>query len=70
MSETFEYDIALSFAGEDRSYVRAVTESLQSQNVKVFYDEYEKVDMWGKDLYEHLHDVYCFWQSKMNPFGN
>lgn len=23
-----------------------------------FYDEYEKVSLWGKDLYVHLHDVY------------
>jgi TIR domain len=24
----------------------------------VFYDEYETVDLWGKDLYRHLSDVY------------
>ncbi len=56
--DQFAYDVALSFAGEDRSYVRAVANSLTSQGVKVFFDEYELVDMWGRDLYEHLHEVY------------
>lgn len=53
-----EYDIALSFAGEDREYVEQVAEHLQCSGVKVFYDKYEQVDLWGKDLYEHLSDVY------------
>jgi len=26
--------------------------------VPLFYDDYEKVELWGKDLYEHLHEVY------------
>lgn len=53
-----EYDIALSFAGEDREYVEKVADYLRLANVKVFYDKYEQVDLWGKDLYEHLSDVY------------
>jgi hypothetical protein len=58
MIKSYEYDVALSFAGEDRNYVRAVADLLTSQKVKVFFDEYELVDMWGKDLYDHLHKVY------------
>jgi hypothetical protein len=58
MVRSYDYDVALSFAGEERNYVRAVAASLRSQEVKVFFDEYEQVDMWGKDLYEHLHEVY------------
>jgi hypothetical protein len=54
----FAFDVALSFAGEDRTYVREVADTLKSQGVKVFYDEYALVDMWGRDLYEHLHEVY------------
>ena len=60
MTKVYDYDVALSFAGEDRIYVRKVAAALQSHEVKVFFDEYEKVDMWGKDLYEHLHEVYSF----------
>ncbi len=54
----FEYDVALSFAGEDRKYVESVAKCLKEQGVKVFYDKYEKSDLWGKDLYPHLDDVY------------
>jgi len=52
------YDVALSFAGEDREYVGKVADDLQSLSVRVFYDEYESVTLWGKDLYVHLEDVY------------
>lgn len=52
------YDVALSFAGEDRSYVEEVAEHLLKLGVKVFYDKYAEVDLWGKDLYTHLDDVY------------
>ncbi len=53
-----KYDVCLSFAGEQRDYVAAVAEKLRSDGVKVFYDEYEKAALWGKDLYEHLAWVY------------
>lgn len=56
--ELMEYDVALSFAGEDRSYVQKVAEVLHALGIKVFYDKYEEVDMWGKNLYTHLDDVY------------
>ena len=45
-----EYDVALSFAGEDREYVEAVASALQQAGVKVFYDQYEEVELWGKNL--------------------
>ena len=52
------YDIALSFAGEDRAYVERVAEYLKAHDVAVFYDRFEEVDLWGKDLAEHLDWVY------------
>jgi hypothetical protein len=55
---TKEYDIALSFAGEDRSYVEMVAEQLKARNISVFYDLYEEETLWGKDLYVHLTDLY------------
>ncbi len=54
----FEYDVVLSFAGEDRGYVEAVAECLKGWGLKVFYDKYEQIDLWGKDLYVHLDTVY------------
>jgi hypothetical protein len=53
-----EYEVVLSFAGEDRPYVEAVAEYLRGIGIKVFYDKYEESTLWGKDLAEHLDKVY------------
>lgn len=53
-----KYHIALSFAGEDRGYVEKVAVQLQADGVDVFYDRFEEADLWGKDLYAHLSEVY------------
>jgi hypothetical protein len=58
MVEDPDRDIALSFAGEDRDYVDRVANLLKERGVKVFYDLFEEADLWGKDLYVHLSDVY------------
>lgn len=52
------YDVALSFAGENRVYVHEVAEFLKTAAIKVFYDDFFKVDLWGKDLYTYLSEVY------------
>lgn len=41
---SFDFDVALSFAGEDRAYVHAVAERLRENRVRVFYDEFMPVD--------------------------
>jgi len=56
--DDYRYDVCLSFAGEDRNYVDKVADELRAAGVRVFYDLYEQVDLWGKDLYVHLNDVY------------
>lgn len=52
------YDVALSFAGEDREYARSLAKELINSGVSVFYDEYEKHNLWGADLPAILHEVY------------
>ena len=52
------FDVALSFAGEDRFYVEQVASVLRDMGFRVFYDKYEAVTLWGKDLYSHLHEIY------------
>jgi hypothetical protein len=52
------YHVALSFAGEDRDYVEKVAIQLRAAGVEVFYDLFEEADLWGKDLYAHLSEVY------------
>ena len=49
-SPAAHYDVALSFAGEDRKYVHRVAEALAEKGVKVFYDNFEEADLWGKYL--------------------
>ena len=58
LQPAYDYDVTLSFAGEDREYVEAVASVLHQLGVRVFYDKYEQIDLWGKNLYEHLADVY------------
>lgn len=53
-----QFDVALSFAGEDRPFVEKVAEALRRDGVEVFYDAFEQVSLWGNDLSEHLGEVY------------
>lgn len=55
----YKYDIAISFAGEDRNIAEKIALLLKNEGVGVFYDQFEQVDLWGKDLYGYLADVYC-----------
>ncbi|MBC8492598.1 MAG: TIR domain-containing protein [Chloroflexi bacterium] len=58
--QRLDYDVALSFAGEDRATVRQVYEALTAAGIKTFYDEDEdvKAELWGKNLYDYLLDLY------------
>jgi hypothetical protein len=53
-----QFDVALSFAGEDRQYVEEVAHTLKRMGFRVFYDKYERVTLWGKNLYDYLTDLY------------
>lgn len=55
------YDIAFSFAGEQREYVSQLHKILtEKYNVRVFYDKDLKIqiDLWGKDLAEEFQKIY------------
>jgi hypothetical protein len=54
----YEYDLVLSFAGEDRKVVENLYNTLIRSRVKVFYDKAEQASLWGKDLYQHLQTIY------------
>lgn len=53
-----KYDVALSFAGEDRKYAEEIAKLLAEKGIRTFYDQFEQAHLWGKDLYEHLQSVY------------
>lgn len=57
-SGAYPFDIAISYAGEDRAIANHLFELLQVRNISAFYDINEQANMWGKDLIEHLTDVY------------
>ena len=58
MSNRKKYDVAFSFAGEDRVYVEQVANELINKKISVFYDKFEEAELWGKNLYTHLIDIY------------
>ena len=51
-----EYDVALSFAGEQRAYVERVAENLGG--IRYYYDRHEETRMWGKDLASFLDEIF------------
>jgi hypothetical protein len=53
-----EYDVALSYAGEDREYVEAVALALRNRGLRVFYDRFEEADLIGRNLVDHLSHIY------------
>ena len=57
-AKTRRYEVALSFAGENRPYVREVKDELKRLGITVFYDEDEQANLWGDNLYIYLDKVY------------
>jgi hypothetical protein len=57
-SRRYLYDVAISYAGEDQVFAKALAEILQNRGIKVFFDKYEKATLWGKNLYDYLSDLY------------
>jgi hypothetical protein len=53
-----EFQVALSFAGEQRDYVRAVASELTKHGIRYYYDEEDEVLQWGKNLIEELQRIY------------
>ncbi|HKP05381.1 MAG TPA: TIR domain-containing protein [Chthoniobacterales bacterium] len=53
-----QYDVALSFAGEDRRHAKRLAELLNAVGCRTFYDKHEQANLVGKDLYQHLSQIY------------
>lgn len=56
--QSYEYDIALSFAGENRDIVDNIAKTLRENGVSVFYDNFEKHKLWGKRLSQYFQETY------------
>jgi hypothetical protein len=46
----YTYDIAVSFAGEQRAYVEHFVHACKRLGIRVLYDRDLSVDLWGKNL--------------------
>src|SRR5271157_1314656 len=55
----FEYDIALSFASEDREVAKDLATRLKQGGISVFYDADEEANLWGDNLFVRLAEVYA-----------
>jgi hypothetical protein len=55
----YQYDVAVSFAGEDRAAVIDVVRAMEDRGLLVFYDFDKEAQLWGKDLRAVLSDVYA-----------
>jgi len=55
---SYNYDVCLSFAGEDRAIATKIAGALRRDKQKVFFDDFERRSLWGKDLFRHLFSVY------------
>jgi hypothetical protein len=49
-----DFDVAFSFAGEQRVYAEDVYNILTSRGIRVFYDGGHAASLCGKDLYQYL----------------
>ena len=55
---TPKYQVALSFAGEQRAYVDEVARHLRSRAISVFYDRFEQESLWGRSAAEEFNKVF------------
>jgi TIR domain len=54
----YKYDVAVSFAGEQRPFVEAVVRATNLPPDRVFYDEDFTAELWGEDLVELFTRLY------------
>lgn len=52
------YEVALSFAGEQREFVGGVASYLLDQGIAVFYDDFERLRLVGENLESQLTSIY------------
>ncbi len=58
VDKEYEFEVALSFAGEQREYVEELANILKAKGIEVFYDKFNQSQLWGKNLVEYFKEVY------------
>jgi hypothetical protein len=57
-TESYVYDVAISFAGADRPVAEAIAHRLKTAGLRVFYDRDQQHILLGEDLAALLHNTY------------
>ena len=57
-ASVYPYDVAVSFAGDDRTTVKSFVDALKDLGLTVFYDFDQQALLWGKNIREKLAEVY------------
>jgi hypothetical protein len=57
--DPFEFDVALSFAGEDKAIAEKLAKLLTARNRTVFLDMYTTDSLWAKNILDHLVNLYA-----------
>jgi hypothetical protein len=63
-----QYDIAVSFAGEQRDYVSRTVDACKQLGLNVFYDKDKNNEWWGKNFIRQQRDVYSSKTRFFVPF--
>jgi hypothetical protein len=58
-SKDYEYDFALSFAGENRELARCIAENLEILDARVFFDEYFETNFLGKAWSSKFKEIFA-----------
>ena len=66
--EDKQYDIAVSFAGEQRDYVERVVAACKQRGLVVFYDRDKNNDWWGGNFIRQQRTVYSSRTRFFVPF--
>lgn len=53
-----KYQIAISYTSEDKHIADEIATAMKKASIKVFFDDFEKSSLWGKDLYIHFSEVF------------
>ncbi|MBI5284965.1 MAG: TIR domain-containing protein [Chloroflexi bacterium] len=53
-----EFDVAISFAGSERDHAEALARVVRDAGFEVFYDDFYKATLWGKDLPVLFDEIY------------
>lgn len=64
----FDYDIAVSFADRQRSYVCETVLAARHRGLRVFYDEDSSKDWWGRNFLVEQRRVYRIGTRFVVPF--